>query len=356
MSEAITQTPTQPTTQTPNQSGAPSDAGVTTSSESQKTLPSSTSTTSTPVQEPTKARIAEVHNDQASSTFNSFASDGSGKEKFNFDSIIPDEHKEKEWVKNISKSEDPLPELFKKVDNLESLLGKKQQIQVPGPDATPEQRKAFSTALGVPESIKGYEVKPIEWAPEDKPIADSLKQYKPDDFVNPLKERAMEKGVSKEAWEAIEQEWDKQTVKQLKAQQAAGKQLDVDFDTQMTKMYGDQKMAVMDRGSKLLAQFAPIELKGVLAKAPNDLLAAFAGTLSNIYKATTREDTFNTGMGNTTTTASTGATTRQELFKLADKLSKMNPMTPEYESLAKKVQAGYNSLPAEVLAKPLSMM
>jgi hypothetical protein len=319
-------------------------------------LPSSTSTTSTPVQEPTKARIAEVHNDQASSTFNPFASDGSGKEKFNFDSIVPDEHKEKEWVKNISKSEDPLPELFKKVDNLESLLGKKQQIQVPGPDATPEQRKAFNDALGVPENIKGYEFTPTEWTPEDKPYVDKLKEFKPDTFMNPLKEEAMNAGVSKEAWEKLEKRWDKLTVDQIKANAAAGKSQDIDFDVQMTKMYGDQKMAVMDRGSKLLAQFAPIELKGVLAKAPNDLLAAFAGTLSNIYKATTREDTFNTGMGNTTTTASTGATTRQELFKMADKLSKMNPMTPEYESLAKKVQAGYKGLPAEILAKPLSMM
>jgi hypothetical protein len=295
-----------------------------------------------------------VRNAQASSTFNPFSSDGSGKEKFRLESIAPEEYKEKEWFKNIAKSEDPVSELFKKTDNLNSAMGK--NVQVPGEDATPEQRKAFYKATGVPESIKGYEVTPTEWAVEDKPFAEKLKEFKPDTVVNPLKEEAIAAGISKQAWEKLEKRWDKLTVDQLKANAAAGKQMDIDFDSHMTKKYGDQKMAVMDRGAKMLSQFSDPQDKAVLAKLPNDALAAFAGILSNVYKATTREDTFNTGVGNTSSQAQTGNTTRQELFKMAEKLSKMNPMTPEYESLAKKVQAGYKGLPEDALAKPLSLM
>jgi hypothetical protein len=356
MSEATTTTPTTPTA---NQSGAPLDAGVTTSSESQSNLQKTTSPASTQTQplETTKAQTVEVRNAQAASTFNPFLADGSGKEKFNFDSIIPETHKESDWVKNISKSEDPVSELFKKVDNLESLT---QRPRVPDENATPEQRKAFYKSIGVPEDVKGYEVKSVEWAPEDKPFADSLKQYKPEPFMNELKKAAMESGVSKAAWEKLEQTWDKATVQQLKTTQAAGKQLDVDFDQTMTKMYGDQKMAVMDRGSKLLSQFAPVELKGVLAKAPNDLLAAFAGTLSNIYKATTAQDTFNTGTGNTTTSGSSGSVSRQELNSMLNKRESMkkanNTMSPEFEALNKKINAAYQSLPDEVLKQPLSLM
>lgn len=298
-----------------------------------------------------------MRNAQASSTYNPFASDGSGKEKFNFDSIIPDEHKEKEWVKNISKSEDPLPELFKKVDNLESMLGRKQQIEVPGPDATPEQRKAYAKALNAPEDIKGYEVKPIEWAPEDKPYADKLKSFKPDALMNELKQEALENGMPKHIWEKLEHKWDKLTVKEMKAQQAAGKNQDIDFDAQMTQMYGERKMQVLDRGTKLLSQFVRPEHKGMMAKAPNDLLAAFTGALSDIYEATTREDTFNTGVGNTNSSASTGIASRQELDAMLMKRDGMkNTMSAEYEALTKKINAAYTSLPAEVLKKPLSMI
>lgn len=354
MTEATTATPTQATPT--SQSGGQSDAGATNSNASQPSSPSNTSTTSIPSAEtPAKVQIVEVRNAQADSTFNPFLSDGSGKEKFNFESIIPEEHKEKEWVKNISKSENPLPELFKKVDNLESMVGRKQQIELPGPDATPEQRKAYAKAIGAPEDIKGYEVKPIEWTPEDKPYADQLKQYKPDAFINSLKQEALDAGMPKHIWERLEHKWDKETVNQLKTNAAAGKAQNVDFDVQMTKMYGDQKMAVMDRGSKLLSQFSQPEHKGILAKASNEMLAAFSGVLSNIYQATTRDDTFNTGTGNTTTSASSGITTRQELFKMAEKLTKLNPMSPEYESLSKKVQAGYKSLPQDALKSPLNL-
>jgi hypothetical protein len=295
-----------------------------------------------------------VRNAQASSTFNSFASDGSGKEKFNFDTIIPADQKDKEWVKNISKSEDPVSELFKKVDNLEALT---QRPRVPDENATPEQRKAFYKSIGVPDTVKGYEVAPVEWSPEDKPYADKLKEFKPEALVNPIKQKAMEKGVSKEAWEAIEQEWDKQNVGLLKANAAAGKQMDVDFDQQMTKMYGEEKTAVMDRGSKLLSQFVRPEHKAIMAKLPNDALAAFAGALSDIYKSTTREDTFNTGVGNTTTTANTGVTSRQELLNMLQKRDSIkNTMSPQYEELTKKINAAYKSLPPDALKQPLSMV
>jgi hypothetical protein len=295
-----------------------------------------------------------VRNAQASSTFNSFASDGSGKEKFNFDTIVPADQKDKEWVKNISKSDDPVSELFKKVDNLEALT---QRPRVPDENATPEQRKAFYKSIGVPDTIKGYEVAPVEWTPEDKPVADKLKEFKPEPLMNELKTAAMEAGIPKAAWEKLEQTWDKATVQQLKANAAAGKQMDIDFDQQMTKMYGEEKMAVMDRGSKLLSQFVRPEHKGIMAKLPNDALAAFAGALSDIYKATTKEDTFNTGVGNTTTTANTGVTSRQELLSMLQKRDSIkNTMSPQYEELTKKINAAYKSLPPDALKQPLSMV
>lgn len=364
MSEATNTTQTagsQTTTQMANPSAGQLESGATNSSETQKSLQSDTSKTSTQSQnqtnqnpETTKVQIEEVRNAQASSTFNPFASDGSGKEKFNFDSIIPQDQKEKEWVKNISKSEDPVSELFKKVDNLEALT---KRPRIPDENATPEQIKAFHKSMNVPDTIKGYELSPVEWTPEDKPYADNLKQYKPDSVMNPLKEEAMAAGVPKEAWERLEKKWDKLTVDQLKANKAAQQNADVDFDVQMTKMYGEEKMAVMDRGSKLLSQFVRPEHKGIMAKLPNDALAAFAGALSDIYKATTKEDTFNTGTGNTTTSANTGTTSRQELLSMLQKRDSMkNTMSPEYEAITKRINAAYKSLPPDALKQPLSMM
>lgn len=357
MSEATTatQNTASQTMQMTNPSAGQLENGATNSSETQKISQDNTSQTSTQNQETQpKVQIAEVRNAQASSTFNSFASDGSGKEKFNFEAIIPQDQKEKDWVKNISKSEDPVSELFKKVDNLESLT---KRPRIPDENATPEQIKAFHKSMNVPDTIKGYEVTPIEWTPEDKPYADNLKQYKPDSVVNPLKEEAIAAGVPKEAWERLEKKWDKLTVDQLKANAAAGKSMEADFDVQMTKMYGEEKMAVMDRGNKLLSQFVRPEHKAIMAKLPNDALAAFAGALSDIYKATTKEDTFNTGTGNTTTSASTGITSRQELLSMLQKRDSMkNTMSTEYEAITKRINAAYKSLPPDALKQPLSMM
>lgn len=58
-------------------------------------------------------------------------------------------------------------ELFKGIANLATLAGKKTEgIRVPGPDAKPEEIAEFRKALGVPETVDGYEIAKPEDLPE----------------------------------------------------------------------------------------------------------------------------------------------------------------------------------------------
>lgn len=59
-----------------------------------------------------------------------------------------------EWMKNKGYA-DPAA-MVKAMRSLETRLGSDKRIEIPGEDATDEQRAAFRAAIGVPESADGY--------------------------------------------------------------------------------------------------------------------------------------------------------------------------------------------------------
>lgn len=68
-------------------------------------------------------------------------------------------------------------ELFKGIANLAVLAGKKTEgIRVPGPDAKPEEIAAFRKALGVPDTVEGYEIARPEELPEGVQWSDETVQ------------------------------------------------------------------------------------------------------------------------------------------------------------------------------------
>lgn len=70
-------------------------------------------------------------------------------------------------------------ELFKGIANLATLAGKKTEgIRVPGPDAKPDEIAEFRKALGVPDTVEGYEIAKPEELPEGVQWSeDTIKEF-----------------------------------------------------------------------------------------------------------------------------------------------------------------------------------
>jgi hypothetical protein len=331
------------------------DIGAAISNQNQQNSQTLTSQTLTPQQQ--AAPIVETQNASAEIAFNPFA-EVSAPERIPFDKIVPDTYKEKEWVKNLSKTEDPTSEFFKQFEHAQSLIGSRQGLAVPGEGATPEQVKAFHKALGVPDDVKAYEAKAPEWAPEDKPLADSLASMRPPGFMEALKKSAMEAGINPKQFQKVFADHEKLALTMLKNNEAARKQLETTKDTKFSEMvssiHGQETSQVLDRGKKLVESLLDPRYIPAFKRADPETVALLAGAMDGVYKKFYTEDSFSTGIG-TSSPVAQGMQARAELFKLATKLSQMNQMDPNYDKLQRQVNEGYKNLPAEALNQPLSL-
>src|ERR1051326_3864274 len=78
-----------------------------------------------------------------------------------FLNTVPDDYKEKDWVKDFAKRENPHAELFKEFENQKSLIGRKAEgLKVPGADAPDTDWQELYKALGVPEKPEDYKYEP----------------------------------------------------------------------------------------------------------------------------------------------------------------------------------------------------
>jgi hypothetical protein len=290
-------------------------------------------------------------NNSAEATFNPFQTQ---LEAIPFN--VPDAYKEKEWVKNLAKTSDPTGEFFKQFEHAQALIGQRQQITPPGPDATPEQVKAFHQALGVPSDVKAYEVKPVDWAPELKPIGDQIAASRSEGFMNDMKQAAMENGVTPAQFQKFVEAHDRALVKnhaaELQQRQQENQALEQDFGKLTDQWFGAEKTYVLDRGQKLIAENIPPQMKGLLAKQSNEVLVLLAAAMNGVDKKYIQEDGFRTGTG-TQSQVATGQQARHELIALQKTAAYKDPMHPDHDATVRKVNEGYKNLPQEALNKSI---
>lgn len=311
-----------------------------------------------PLNQPASIPPVEFSTSSVESTFNPFA-DVAKEDRIPFEKIVPENYREKEWVKNLSKTADPTAEFFKQFENAQSLIGSRQGIIVPSDDATPEQIKAYHKALGVPEDIKAYEVKPIEWAAEDKPLAENISKNRPEAFMTDLKQAAMEAGITPKQFQKALEGHDRAMLKHMKTEIAQSQQnaqtLDVEFNQLADKWFGAEKTQVLDRASKLIQSTVPPEMKAVLGRLPNESLMILAASMNGVYGKYIKEDSFKTGTG-TSSPMATGMQTRKQLIELQQSEAYKNTMHPNHDDVVKRVNEGYKSLPNDALNKGLSYL
>jgi len=326
------------------------DIAAATSMPSQSDSPTTTSSDSPQV-------VTEVRNAQAEMVFNPF--EDSGKtESVSFEKIVPEAYKEKEWVKNLSKNPDATSEFFKQFEHAQSLIGSK--ISVPPPDAPPEQVKAFHKALGVPDDIRAYEVKPVGWTPEDKQLGEAIAKSRPEPFMNEMKLAAQEAGITPQKFQQLVDRHDRAVLKMMKdgavMQNQALQANDLAFDKLMDQIHGQEKTQILDRGRKMIESLVSPQVRPFLARVNNEGLAVLSDVLGNgVYKAYVKEDGFNTGAG-TASPLTSGMESRKALIALQKTDAYKNAMHPDHEAIVKKVNAGYANLPEDALNKALTSL
>ncbi len=211
-----------------------------------------------------------------------------------FQNLIPEDYKTKEWVQNIEKTEDPVSELFKKTENLQSMIGKQGAvIEVPPPEE--------------------YVFKTTEWAPEDKELGDFLTKTRSETVMKTMAKAFHDNKIPPEVSNKVAEAYEKallaenkELIKAAIKAEAAQKELDVEFKDMGVKLYGAQYDTVINNGGALIKKAVEKrpQIKPYLDKLDNNALMVLSAALNDIHSEYVREGSYG-GSGQTATAAPT---------------------------------------------------
>lgn len=181
---------------------------------------------------------------------------------------VPLDYKDKPWVSELTKADDPTVELFKKVENLQELAGRKGDgLKIPAADASDAEKLAFNKALGVYDKAEDYVYTPPK-APEGQE-----QYYQVDtELVKSLQERALKGGMPPQAWKEIIEGYNENYAKTVQSQIAA-------FDTQLKDVENEFATQYGEKSPQVLAT-----LNSVMSKA-SEKNAALLNALQPATKA-----------------------------------------------------------------------
>lgn len=256
----------------------------------------------------TGADIAEVGTDTgiAEGSFQFEDRTQSQDQKSDFEKFVPEAYRDKEWVQNIAKSEDPRGNVFKKIEELEKLVGSGRQagLTIPNEKSTPEEWKQYREAIGVPQEPNQYEFTPIAWDKPDEEAGKFIESQRDPKFVEKILKGMHDIGVPKDMAAKLFELHDKAVLETYRDEMQAGadrsRQLDADFDSYMTRMHGPNKEMVFNSGRKLLHEsVSPATLTFIneLGDTPEGTkaLAVLADAMYGFHKKYVGEDSINAG-------------------------------------------------------------
>lgn len=261
-----------------------------------------------------------------------------------FENLIPDDYRNKAYIQNLLKNDDPTTELFKQFDGLQSKLG--QRVEgVPKDDASQEEWDKFYNSLGRPEAPDKYEFQRPEISDEDKPYAEALNSMRDEAFEGKIKELFHKNGISaKQAaalsagYEQLFMEANKEQVAALMEQQKAQ---DEGFAKLAEETWGKDTDRNLERANKIINEFGSDKFKAAREAATNEQLIFLADVVLNMHDKLAGEDKM-TGRGNAT--GGDNASERKRAIELAEQRKKEDPMSAKYHLLTKEINEIYQNL------------
>lgn len=208
---------------------------------------------------------------------------------------IPEVYRDKSWAKENSASAETF---FKFVDNQNTLIGRKGVI-IPADNASPEEVEKFHKDLGRPDSPEGYEFKNPDVLKDKTRNAETDKK---------IKEIFHKIGVPKGMAEKITQGYESFLFEQQKEHLAREAEEDKKFSEFNTKLFGDNRAAVVANAQKILRDTLPKEALPMFDKLPAEVLSLVIAATNGVYAKYGKEDGFRGGVP-----ASPGGETMEQL-------------------------------------------
>ncbi len=270
--------------------------------------------------------------------------DTGSKSKVDWADAIPSELKDKGYIQNILKSEDPTKQLFQEFDHLQKKLGERVE-GVPKEGASQEEWDKFYNALGRPEKADDYEIAAPEWSDEDKEIGKYIDSFRGnDEYFKDIKEMFHKRGLTKEQAKGLSQDFDAINLKHNKAafEEAAKIQAEwgQNYVEQMQDLFGQRANAVHEVGTKLLKDNLPDKVKGMVDTLDGRSMAILTAALDSINTKYIKPD------GKFQTRDSRGANTedvRSEGRKLMAHPAYLDTSHPDHERIKEQVRVHYET-------------
>jgi hypothetical protein len=216
--------------------------------------------------------------------------------KTDFTKVIPEEYKDKPWVQNLLKNDNPQKEFFKQYEEAQKLIGSRPQgIVPPNENSTPEQRKEFYKALGVPDDIKAYIVD-TQWDEAEKAEGELIALSRREDTIEEMRKTAQAEGLTPKQFKAMVNKWEKSQVKvvrELKESQTAQQtKQNAEFNEKLKAQFGDRADNVIINGKNLIEKYVPESIRKELKTLDNSQAMVLASALDSIHSNLVKGETF----------------------------------------------------------------
>jgi len=225
--------------------------------------------------------------------------------------------------------------VWKQIENLESLVGKKGYIPPPKEDTegwSNFKKQISKEVFGVPETPEQYEFENIEGYERPEELTKFARElfHKHDVDVdtanNILKEY---EGYLYEQQKQAESK-DNEILQQLEAD-------DAKFNEYLTKTYGEKAKEKVLASRELIAKAVPPEVQALVKDLDADALSVLMSTIDSITKQYTGEGSFGKILQNSTT-AQSGDDLRAERAKIVANEGFYDFRHPEHQRLKERLQ------------------
>lgn len=238
--------------------------------------------------------------------------------KQDWNTLIPEDLREKETFKNILKSENPAAEMAKQLDNAQALIGKKSTA-VPAADASDEEWAKFYE-LTRPESADKYEIPEIDLGEDKKALADAVNQMRDSDYAKAMKEKFFELGLTPKQAAELTKASQTLAAGQYEADIASAQARDAHFEEIAKTTFGGEREKAEKFGREFIETNSSERTKQIIAGwadkdsiSVNEALMVFSDLGLQVHKKYEKGDSFSPA--NTPAASMSYAEARAELHK-----------------------------------------
>jgi len=264
---------------------------------------------------------------------------------FNFNEFVPQEYRDKPWVKDLERSGDQAKEnLFKLIENQQTMLGKRTGAEIPTAESPEEVKQAFRKAMGVPEKAEEYQYTPMDLSNETPEFQELVKSLGEDTTtVNRMKSKAHELGIRPSDFQALASEFDQIRLEELKGAQALAEQNRQVFIEKQNKsfsdLYGDKADIVKATAVEMAKKILPDNVKAT----GDDTLALFE-VLRFVHEKFYKDDVVIPQQASSATGGGSRAAIHEQIMKERAKPEFRDPWHPDNEAQHKKVNEMYDRM------------